>query len=76
MKRPVVVKVGSGSGIPTVHFSRRMIQHHGANLVRINLAESKVQREQDVGLTMRALEAMEVIDAALAPDESHHSARR
>ena len=66
VERPVVIEVGAGSAIPSVrNFSRRVAQLHGATIVRINLREPGVERKQDVGLSMSALEALQAIDSAL-----------
>ncbi len=66
VERPVVIEVGAGNAIPTVrNFSRRAAHLHGATIVRINLRESGVDRKQDVGLNMCALEALQAIDSVL-----------
>jgi NAD-dependent SIR2 family protein deacetylase len=66
VRRPVVIEIGAGTAIPTVrHFSNRVIQRHHGTLVRINLREPDVQRSQDVGLELGALEALRAIDKEL-----------
>lgn len=70
VRNPVVVEIGAGKAIPTVRrFSERVVRQHRGRLVRINLWEAGVSRESDVGLAMRSLEALTVIDKALAGRE-------
>jgi NAD-dependent SIR2 family protein deacetylase len=69
VQRPVVVELGAGSAIPSVRmFSRHIVQHYGGRLIRINLRESEVDHESDVGLALGAQEALlgiaQAIDAS------------
>lgn len=62
VRRPVVIELGAGTAIPTVrHFSRRVIRQHNGTLVRVNVREPDVDRSQDVGLRLGALEALKAI---------------
>lgn len=66
VRRPVVIELGAGTAIPTVrHFSRRVIGRHNGTLVRINLREPDVDRPQNVGLRLGALDALKAIDCVL-----------
>jgi NAD-dependent SIR2 family protein deacetylase len=64
-QRLVVIECGAGTAIPTVRsFSERLVRSHEATLVRINLAAPQVPPGQ-IGLRMKALEALQAIDVAL-----------
>lgn len=66
VQRPVVIEIGAGTAIPTVrHFGRRITGRHNGTLVRINLREPDVDRSQDVGLRLGALDALRAIHCAL-----------
>ncbi|MBI3713193.1 MAG: NAD-dependent deacetylase, partial [Burkholderiales bacterium] len=63
IQRPIVIELGAGTAIPSVrHFSHRMIQYHGARLIRINPLECEVPNTMDVGIKTGALDALEAID--------------
>jgi NAD-dependent SIR2 family protein deacetylase len=65
--RLAVVDLGAGTDIPSVrHFSERLVQQHGALLVRINPREPRVPPGGHVGLALGALEALTRMDRHLA----------
>jgi NAD-dependent SIR2 family protein deacetylase len=67
VSRPVVVEIGAGSAIHSVrYFSQRVIHEYGGRLVRINPREFSVPTPFDVGIPAGALDALQVIDAALS----------
>jgi NAD-dependent SIR2 family protein deacetylase len=61
-KKPVVIELGAGTDIPTV---RLFGENQGARIIRINVRESEVRRDGDVGLPMSALDALMAIDKSL-----------
>lgn len=63
VKRPVVIELGAGTHIPS---ARIMGQSIDAPMIRINVRESQVPRNKDIGLPMGALAALHGI--AQAPD--------
>jgi NAD-dependent SIR2 family protein deacetylase len=63
--RMVVVECGAGTAIPTVrHFCEAMAKRFHDTLIRINVRESQVPRNQ-IGLSMGALAGLRAIDALL-----------
>lgn len=61
----VVVELGAGTAIPSIRsLGERFARRRGARLVRINVRESQVPSGQ-LGLAMKALEALSAIDRAL-----------
>lgn len=66
VQRLVVVEVGAGTAIPSVrHFTHRLIAHHGARLVRINLREASVPTSDDVSIPDAALASLAAIEFCL-----------
>lgn len=64
--RLVAVELGAGTAIPTVrHGCENVVRELGGTLVRINPREPETPRGQ-IGLPLRALEALEAIDQARA----------
>lgn len=65
-RRPLVVEIGAGLGIPTVrYFSQRVIKRYGGRLIRINPREAEVAFSQDVSLPLPAAIAIGELDRAL-----------
>lgn len=55
IRRPVVIEIGAGTGIPTVrHFG----ESQGAPLIRINPREWETERKEDIGIPLGALEGI------------------
>ncbi|MFZ6692118.1 SIR2 family NAD-dependent protein deacylase [Undibacterium sp. SXout20W] len=66
VSRPLVIEIGAGTAIPTVrHFSQRIVRQYGGRLLRINLRESQVASQHDLGLAAGAVEALTAIEQAL-----------
>jgi NAD-dependent SIR2 family protein deacetylase len=69
VKKPVIIELGAGTAIPTVRlFSENVCRRVGGYLVRINVREPQVPREDDVGLAMGAHEALNAIVSHLGID--------
>ncbi|MFC7410255.1 SIR2 family NAD-dependent protein deacylase [Hydrogenophaga atypica] len=67
VERPVVVEVGAGTAIPTVrHFSHQILHRYAGRLIRINPLDCTVPTPRDVGIQLRALEALQLLESALA----------
>ena len=63
VRRPLVIEIGAGTAIPTVrHFSQRIVQRHGGRLIRINVRESEVASEKDIGFAAGAVDTLTAID--------------
>ena len=62
LQRPVVVEAGAGTAIPTVRY---LGEKAGCPLIRINPAESAVDRHRDISIPLGALEGISRIAAAL-----------
>ncbi|WP_419187264.1 SIR2 family NAD-dependent protein deacylase [Caldimonas tepidiphila] len=67
VRRPLVVEIGAGTQVPSVRrFGRAVLRAaDGARLLRINPREPQVERPQDLGLALGALQALRGIEAAL-----------
>lgn len=65
-RRPLVIELGAGTAVPSVrHFAQGVLSQFNGRLLRINVRESVVPMGDDLGLAMGALQALQVIDAAL-----------
>ncbi|SAL05149.1 silent information regulator protein Sir2 [Caballeronia calidae] len=65
IERPVVIEIGAGQAVPSI---RLFAETFGAPLIRINLEDERVTRQEDVGIRGGALDVLHQIDAALASD--------
>jgi NAD-dependent SIR2 family protein deacetylase len=66
VRRPVVVEIGAGTGIPTVRaFAERVVQQHQGALIRINPREPHIGPLRGVGIAGDALATLAAIDALL-----------
>jgi NAD-dependent SIR2 family protein deacetylase len=66
VRRPVVIEIGAGTGIPTVRaFAERIVLQHGGALIRINPREPHVGALRGVGIAGDALATLAAIDALL-----------
>ena len=62
LQPPVVIELGAGTAVVSVrHFTRRVCELTDARLIRINVREPAVAREQDVALDLGALAALQAI---------------
>lgn len=67
VERLVVVEVGAGTAIPSVrHFTHKLIVDHGARLIRINVRESEVPRQDDVAIAEPAMASLLAVEAELS----------
>lgn len=66
VERPVVIEIGAGTAIPSVRrFSEHVITRHNGRLIRINLREPEVSRQEDVALAMSGLDALSAIEQTI-----------
>ena len=66
LRRPVVIEIGAGVGLPTVRrFSQRLVLQHGATLIRINPHQPHVGNLAGIGIASGALPTLSAIDAEL-----------
>ncbi|MBK6616091.1 Sir2 family NAD-dependent protein deacetylase [Ottowia sp.] len=62
----VVVEIGAGGAIPAIRLrSQKISEQFGGRLVRINPTLERVNRSQDVGVRLGAVDALRRIDALL-----------
>ncbi|NMO16990.1 NAD-dependent protein deacetylase [Pyxidicoccus fallax] len=65
-RRLAIIECGAGKAIPSVRgFCEVKAQAHDATLIRINVREADVPREDDIRLPFKALEALRAIDEEL-----------
>jgi hypothetical protein len=66
VRRPVVIEIGAGTGIPTVRaFAERIVLQHGGALIRVNPREPHIGALRGVGIAGDALPTLAAIDALL-----------
>ena len=65
IERPVVIEIGAGQAVPSI---RLFAETFGPPLIRINLEDERVTRQEDIGIRGGALDVLRQIDAALASD--------
>ena len=62
MNSPVIIECGAGTNIPTVRY---FCESQNGILIRINLRESQVARNESISLACSALEGLQLIDKTL-----------
>lgn len=64
--RVAVIELGAGTAIPSIReMGRNVIQRKRGTIIRINVRESDVERQEDVHLACDALDGLSAIDHAI-----------